>query len=50
MRLINAQEGPWQRPEPGPVSGDVRLVVITLVVYAVIAAIHGWLGYWPFPR
>lgn len=50
MRLVNAGEGPWHRPSPGPVSGDVRLIVITLVVYAVIAAIHAWLGYWPFPR
>jgi len=49
MLTINAAEGPWQRPEPGPVSGDIRLVVITLVAYAVIAAIHAWLGYWPFP-
>ena len=23
---------------------------ITLVVFAVIVAMHGWLGYWPFPR
>lgn len=48
--LINAAEGPWHPPAPGPVSADVRLVVITLVVFAVITAIHAWLGYWPFPR
>jgi uncharacterized membrane protein len=50
IAIINAREGPWQRPEPGPVSGDIRLIVITLVVYAVISAIHAWLGAWPFPR
>ena len=38
------------RPAPGTVAGDVRLVVITLVVFAVIATIHTWLGYWPFPQ
>jgi uncharacterized membrane protein len=50
MQVINAQDGPWQRPEPGPVSGDIRLAIITVAVFAVIAAIHTWLGYWPFPR
>jgi uncharacterized membrane protein len=50
MGLINLREPAWERPEPGPVSGDVRLAVITVVVYVVIALIHGWLGYWPFPQ
>ena len=49
MLVISAKEGPWMRPQPGPVAGDVRLIVITLVLYAVIAAVHTWLGYWPFP-
>jgi uncharacterized membrane protein len=49
VRLINAREPDWVRPEPGPASGDLRLAVITVVVYAVIAAVHSWLGYWPFP-
>lgn len=50
MALINARDGAWVRPEPGPASGDIRLVVITLVVYAVVSGIHAWLGVWPFPR
>ena len=40
------------RPEPyagGSVAGDIRLVVISLVVFAVIVLIHGWLGRWPLP-
>lgn len=38
------------KPAPvATVAGDVRLVVITLVVFAVIVAIHTWLGYPPFP-
>jgi uncharacterized membrane protein len=50
MQIINLREGPWQRPEPGPFSGDLRLLGITLVVYAIISAVHAWLGVWPFPR
>ncbi len=47
--LINARE-----PEPAPfeggsLAGDIRLGLITLVVYAAIAAVHAWLGVWPFP-
>ncbi|MEM8657432.1 MAG: NnrU family protein [Pseudomonadota bacterium] len=48
MWRINAAEPAWERPAPGPASGDVRLLVITLVIYAVIAALHTWLGPWPF--
>lgn len=50
IALIDAREGPWTPPPPGPVSGDIRLVVITLVIFAIITAIHAWLGVWPFPR
>ncbi|TPE49723.1 NnrU family protein [Amaricoccus solimangrovi] len=35
---------------PVPVMADVKLAVIAVIVFAVIAAIHTWLGYWPFPR
>ncbi len=48
MTLINWAEGDWERPEPGPVKGDIRLLVISVVVYAVIAGIHIALGYNPF--
>jgi uncharacterized membrane protein len=47
MVLINAQES-WTRPAPGGLRSDAIGVVITLVVYAVIAGIHIWLGYNPF--
>jgi uncharacterized membrane protein len=50
MAAINRREPVWTRPAPGPVSGDVRLAVITLVLYAAIAGVHWWLGYYPFPR
>ena len=48
MALINRAEGPWQRPEPGPASGDIRLLVISAVIFAVIAGVHFWLGHSPF--
>jgi uncharacterized membrane protein len=47
--LINRAEPRWTPYEGGSAKGDLRLAVITLVVYAVIAGIHTWLGYWPFP-
>lgn len=31
-------------------AGEIRFVLITLVVFGVIAAIHTWLGYPPFPQ
>ena len=46
----------WGDPEPvyyrfegRSLGGTVRLIVISLVVFAVIAAIHNWAGYRPFP-
>jgi uncharacterized membrane protein len=48
MLLINRAEPNWVRPEPGPFARDIRLLVISLVVFAVIAAIHIWLGHNPF--
>lgn len=47
MLLINMREG-WARPAPGPLRGDAINLVISLVVYAVIAGIHIWLGHNPF--
>lgn len=46
--LINWREPAWDRPEPGPVAGDIKLVVITLVIFGVITFIHNWLGVSPF--
>lgn len=48
--LINAREPVWQRPAPGTAMGDLRLAVIAIVLYAVIAVVHTWLGYPPFPH
>lgn len=49
MLVINASEGPWQRPEAGPAKGDLRLFIITAVLFVVIAGIHALVGPSPFP-
>lgn len=46
--MINRAET-WERPAPGEAKKDILLVVITLGMFAAIAAIHIWLGVWPFP-
>ena len=46
--IINAREPAWVRPEPGPVARDIRLLIISAVLFAIIAAIHTWLGRNPF--
>ncbi|MCF6231964.1 MAG: NnrU family protein [Rhodobacteraceae bacterium] len=43
--VINRAEPDWTRPEPGPLAGDIKLGVITIVLYGVIAGVHAWLGY-----
>ncbi len=48
MVMIDASDG-WTAPAPGPVAVEIRLGVISLVVFGVIVAIHTWLGYPPFP-
>ncbi len=47
--LINRAEPDWQRPAPGEARKDVILVLSSIVGFAVVAAIHIWLGVWPFP-
>ena len=49
MVVINRAEPDYVPAEPGTAAGDVRLAIITVVVFAVISGIHAWLGYWPFP-
>lgn len=46
--VINRSED-WVRPAPGEAKKDVLLVVITLVAFGAMTAIHAWLGVWPFP-
>lgn len=46
--IINRAEPAWTRPEAGPILGDIKLFVITTVLYVVITLIHGWIGPSPF--
>ena len=48
MLIINRSDGAWIRPEPGSLVSDAKLVVIASILYAIIVAIHGWLGYGVF--
>ena len=45
--LINAQEGPWQRPARAPAKKEVVAIVITVVVVIVVMAVHYALGVSP---
>ncbi|MEL6520231.1 MAG: NnrU family protein [Pseudomonadota bacterium] len=45
--LINRSET-WDRPEPGEAKGDVKLAVISVVVYAAIVGLHILAGVYPF--
>lgn len=47
--LLIDRDPNWVRPAAGSVAGDVRWVLISAVVFAVIVGIHTWLGYPPFP-
>jgi uncharacterized membrane protein len=46
--LINRAEPEYVRPEPGPASKDILLVVISIVTFVIAAVIHLALGVNPF--
>ena len=48
MALINRAEGPRDVPAQAPVKKEITLIVITVVLYSLVAAIHIWLGVNPF--
>lgn len=48
MVLINRAEPKWTPPKKGNAMGDLRLIVIAAVLYAVITGLHIWLGPNPF--
>lgn len=45
MLIINRSEGAWIPPEAGSIGRDLRLLLIASILYAIIVAIHAWLGY-----
>jgi len=46
--MINRAQGPWTPPPRAPMKSEVILVVIALVLFSLVAAIHTWLGVSPF--
>lgn len=48
MAIINAQDGPYTPPEPVPMRKEIVAVVAAVVVFAIVSAIHAFLGYNPF--
>ena len=45
MAAINRVEGSWHPPEPGRPWKDLAICAASLVIYAVVAGVHYWLGY-----
>ena len=48
MALINGAEPNWTPVPRGGAKKEIRVVVITLVLVAVVMAIHNWLGVRPW--
>lgn len=48
LLAINRMEPAWVRPAAGPARNDLTYLAASLAVYAVIVAIHSYLGYPPF--
>ena len=46
--LINRAEPDWTPPAHAGSKTYIRLAVITVVLVALVSAIHSWLGVWPF--
>ncbi len=51
MPLINQRDGAWERPGPGDRAANIKLVVISGVVFVAIVLIHSFvLGVYTFPQ
>ncbi len=49
MLLLNRAVHAYVPFDGGSLAGDLRLAAITVVLFAIITAVHAWLGVWPFP-
>ena len=47
--VINRAQPEWTPPQRGPASKEITAAVAALIAVAVVGALHGWLGPWPFP-
>jgi len=45
MIVINRAEPVWTRPEPVPARKELVALAASVVIFAVIAGVHYWLGY-----
>ncbi len=48
MVVISLQEGRYEPPEAPPVRKEITGAVAAVVLYAIVAGVHAWLGYNPF--
>ena len=48
IAVINRAEPEWTPPDWGGRKTEIRIAVIALVIYVIVALVHGWLGPWPF--
>lgn len=47
--LINRAQRTWDRPAHVSLRNDAVAFFVGAVLFAIVAAIHTWLGYYPFP-
>jgi len=47
--VINRAQPAWTPPAWGGPSAEVKAVVGAVVLFGVVAFLHTWFGYWPFP-
>ena len=45
IAVINAAEGPWTPPPRAPAKKEIVLLAVTVVLFAITAGVHYWLGY-----
>ena len=51
MLAINRRDGAWQKPEPLPMSAELKPLVAAVVAYALLFTLHPWIaGVSPMPR
>ncbi len=48
MAIISKADGPYSPPHPPPVKKEITAVVVSVVLFTVVAGIHALLGYNPF--
>ena len=46
--VINRAVPDWSPPDPVPARKEVTTIIAALVVFGLVALLHGWIGPWPF--